>query len=809
MNFNNSPKSSIVSIGQINFSGPESSASPVDENDLPILPTRNLVLFPGVTLPISLGRENSLRTAKLSEENHIPIGVLCQSKPDIESPAIPDDFFQYGVVADVIKVIDLPDGSHTAIVHARGSFELLGDGLHTHPETGISAAIKPIKEINPRTGDKEFEVLVTEIKNLMLGILDSTNDAPEDFVFNIKHTEDPDLLINLIATHLPIEPTRKIKLLAQKRLKSRAFLLLTELSISKQLAQITQSIQQRTHSSLTEQQRSNFLQHQLESIKRELYGDIDETDKMLERGRKVPFPDEAYKVFVKEVEKLSRLNPQSPDYAVQYSYLETLLAMPWLKYDPENDNLSHAREILDNDHYGLEKVKERILEQLAVIMNNPEGKAPILCFVGAPGVGKTSLGESIARAMNRKYQRVSLGGLHDEAELRGHRRTYIGAMPGRIIESVKRGGSSNPVLLLDEIDKMSKDYKGDPSAALLEILDPEQNCHFHDNFIDIDYDLSKVLFIATANSLNGISQPLLDRLEIIDLSGYLPEEKIEIAKRHLIPKILKENKLEPQDITVSDEALTYIIDNYTSEGGVRQLEKKITAIIRKTILRKVSGDQYEKSITPSVVREYLGVPIYSRDSYEGNNFAGVVTGLAWTANGGEILYIETSLSKGNGEKLTLTGNLGDVMKESAFIALEYVRSHAANIGIDPALFEKYNVHIHVPEGAVPKDGPSAGITIATSIVSAFLQRKVKKNIAMTGEITLRGKVMPVGGIKEKMLAAKRAGIKEIILSQENEKNVEDIPSKYREGLVFNYVNTVDEVLNLAMTDEKVDNALVL
>lgn len=809
MNFNNSAKSSIVSIGQINLSGQDPTPSPVDDKDLPILPTRNLVLFPGVTLPISLGRENSLHTAKLSEENHTPIGVLCQSRPDIETPSITDDFFQYGVIADVIKVIDLPDGSHTAIVHARGCFELLGDGVHNHSSKGISASIKPIKEIAPRTGDKEFEVLVTEIKNLMLGILESSNDAPEDFIFNLKHTDDPELLINLVATHLPIEPDRKIKLLAQKRLKSRAFLLLTELSISKQLTQITQSIQQRTHSSLTEQQRSNYLQHQLEAIKRELYGDLDETDKLFERSRKVPFPDHAQKVFVKEVEKLSRLNPQSPDYAVQYSYLETLLSLPWLNYEPENNDLLQARQILDNDHYGLENVKERILEQLAVIINNPEGKAPILCFVGAPGVGKTSLGQSIAKAMNRKYQRVSLGGLHDEAELRGHRRTYIGAMPGRVIESVKRSESSNPVLLLDEIDKMSKDYKGDPSAALLEILDPEQNCHFHDNFIDIDYDLSKVLFIATANTLNGISQPLLDRLEIIELSGYLPEEKIEIAKRHLIPKILKENNLTSQEIDFTDEALNFIIDSYTSEGGVRQFEKKINAIVRKTILHKVNNDVYDKTITPAIVRQYLGVPMYIRDRYEGNDFAGVVTGLAWTANGGEILYIETSLSKGKGEKLTLTGNLGDVMKESAVIALEYVKSHAANIGIDPEFFEKYNVHIHVPEGAVPKDGPSAGITITTSIVSAFLQKKVKKNIAMTGEITLRGKVLPVGGIKEKMLAAKRAGIKEIILSKENQKNVEDILPIYREGLAFHYVDTIDEALAIAITNESAEEAVAL
>lgn len=810
MNFDNSGKASIVSIGQINIGGKEIAPTPYNPEDLPILPTRNLVLFPEVTLPISLGRENSLRTAKLAEERHIPIGILCQNRPETEAPALPEDFYSFGVIADVIKVIDLPDGSHTAIVHAREKFEVIDSGTGISlPEAELSAHVKPIKDISPRSSDKEFEVLTGEIKQLTLEIIESNQNTAEDFIFNIKHTNDAELLINLIATHLPIESENKIKLLSQKRIKSRAFLLLTELHVAKQLAQLSQSIQQRTHANITDQQRTTFLQHQLESIKRELYGDLDETDKLLERGRKVPFPDYAYKTFVKEVDKLGRLNPQSPDYAVQYSYLDTLLSLPWLKYDQENQDLAKAREILNNDHYGLDKVKERILEQLAVIMNNSEGKAPILCLVGAPGVGKTSLGESIARAMNRKYQRISLGGLHDEAELRGHRRTYIGAMSGRIIESIKRAGTSNPILLLDEIDKMNRDYKGDPSAALLEILDPEQNCHFHDNFIDIDYDLSKVLFIATANTLSTLSQPLLDRLEIIDISGYLEEEKIEIAKRHLIPKLLKDNLLTEENLNFTDEALISIIENYTAESGVRQLEKKIATIIRKIILRKMSGEEYEKTITSQIVKDYLGVALYSREKYEGNEYPGVVTGLAWTANGGEILFIETSLSTGKGEKLTLTGNLGDVMKESAVIALEYVKAHAATFGIDTSLFEKYNVHIHVPEGAVPKDGPSAGITITTSIVSAFRQCKVKPYLAMTGEMTLRGKVLPVGGIKEKMLAAKRAGIKEIILSRENQKNVEDIPETYRKNLTFHFVDNIEEVISLAVTNEIAKNALTL
>ncbi|MDE6403992.1 MAG: endopeptidase La, partial [Muribaculaceae bacterium] len=473
------------------------------------------------------------------------------------------------------------------------------------------------------------------------------------------------------------------------------------------------------------------------------------------------FPDSAYQQFTKEVDKLGRLSQQSPDYAVQYSYIETLLALPWLKYDVENDNFNEAREILNNDHYGLEKVKDRILEQLAVIMNNRDGKAPILCFVGAPGVGKTSLGQSIARAMGRKYQRVSLGGLHDEAEIRGHRRTYIGAMPGRIMEAIKKAGTSNPVLLLDEIDKIGADYKGDPSSALLEVLDPEQNCHFHDNYIDIDYDLSKVLFIATANTLSTLSQPLLDRMEIINISGYLLEEKVEIALQHLIPRLLSDNKLTADDLDFTKEAIATIIEKYTSESGVRQLEKQLASIVRKVILKRMSNEPYQNVVTPVEIEQYLGIPRYSKDRYEGNEYAGVVTGLAWTAVGGEILYIETSLTPGKGEKLTLTGNLGNVMKESAMIALQYVKSHADQIGIDKSLFEKYDIHIHVPEGAIPKDGPSAGITMVTSIVSAFTQRRVRERLAMTGEITLRGRVLPVGGIKEKILAAKRAGITDI------------------------------------------------
>ncbi len=556
--------------------------------------------------------------------------------------------------------------------------------------------------------------------------------------------------------------------------------------------------------------RQAFLHQQMEAIRQELYGDTDDDRESLrKRSEEVAFSEAARKVFDKELDKLGRLNPQSPDYAVQFSYLETLLDLPWLKYSELNTDLELARETLDVDHYGLTKVKERILEQIAVLMNNPSGKAPILCLVGPPGVGKTSLGRSIAAALGRSYQRVSLGGLHDEAEIRGHRRTYIGAMPGRIIDAIKRAGDSNPVLLLDEVDKIGSDFKGDPSAALLEVLDPEQNCRFHDNYIDVDYDLSKVLFIATANTLSTLSQPLLDRMEIINLAGYLLEEKVEIAMRHILPTLREENNLKPKEVNVTPEAVAEIVEKYTSESGVRQLEKELSTIVRKVILAKMLGKKVPAKIGPKHLKEFLGVEKFSKDRYEGNEFAGVVTGLAWTAVGGEILFIESSLSKIKGDKLTLTGNLGNVMKESATIAFQYVKSHAAELGIAEEAFEKYQLHLHVPEGAIPKDGPSAGITMATAIASAFTQRKIRNRLAMTGEITLRGKVLPVGGIKEKILAAKRAGITDIILSSDNKKDIAEIDSVYVSGLTFHYVNTVLEVMDIALLSEKVANPIAI
>ncbi len=799
----------IVPIGQIDIDPSKFTTEPCVD-DLPLIAARNLVLFPGVTIPISLGRANSFTTADIAYRNNIPIGIVCQRIPEEENPVIPSGVYKYGVVADVLKVFNLPDGTHTAVVRARDKFKILDAGPgFTIPQAKLSAQVKIIKDTTPRSSDKEFVALSDAIRESTLNLLKKTSDGANELIFNIANYNEPVGLINLVATHTPFDSQFKQSLMAKHRIKERAFALLTELSRNEQMVEISREIQQRAKHNLDEQQRNVFLQQQMEAIRQELYGDSDETVVFQERADETDFPENIRKTFDKELEKLRRLNPQSPDYSVQYTYLETLLDLPWNNFSPLNTDFAKAQEILNNDHYGLEKVKSRILEQLAVLMNTPDGKAPILCLCGAPGVGKTSLGQSIARALGRSYQRVSLGGLHDEAEIRGHRRTYIGAMPGRIMDAMRRSGSSNPVLLLDEVDKIGHDFKGDPSAALLEVLDPEQNCKFHDNYIDVDYDLSKVLFIATANTLSTLSQPLLDRMEIIDISGYLLEEKIEIAQRHIAPRLLAEHNFAENEITFTNDSLVKIVESYTSESGVRQLEKKIAAVIRKIVLSKMSGKQYPTEIKPEHLREFLGVEIYNKDRYEGNNYAGVVTGLAWTAVGGEILFIESSLSKGKGEKLTLTGNLGDVMKESAVIALQYVKSHASLLGIDSDLFDKYSLHIHVPEGAIPKDGPSAGITMATSIVSTFTQRKVKDRVAMTGEITLRGKVLPVGGIKEKILAAKRAGITDIILSKDNRKDIDDISEKYLTGLSFHYVDNVMEVVNIAITDEKVSDAIEL
>jgi len=795
-------------FGQIDIDAKRFEIEP-SPDDLPLLATRNLVLFPGVTIPISLGRENSVLTASEASERRIPIGIVCQTNPEEENPSVTTGLYKYGVVADVLKVFDLPDGSKTALVRGRGKFRIIGRGARKLlPEAALSAKVKLISEPVAKD-DNEFQVLVDQVKQAAVSIINKTVENSKEIIFSFNQLSSSAELINFICTNMHFEPDIKIQLLAKPNLADRAFMLLSELAKNEEKVDISRDIMQRTRQNMDQNQRNAFLQQQMETIREELYGDADEADELMRKSLGLNMPEKARTVFDKEVDKLRRLNPQSPDYAVQYTYLENLLELPWQCETELNTDFEAARQILEEDHYGLEKVKERVLEQLAVLMNNPKGKAPILCFVGAPGVGKTSLGRSVARALGRNYQRVSLGGLHDESEIRGHRRTYIGAMPGRIIEAMKRAKSSNPVLLLDEIDKIGKDYKGDPSSALLEVLDPEQNRFFHDNYVDIDYDLSHVLFIATANTLSTLQQPLLDRMEVIDLSGYLLEEKVEIARRHLEPRVCSEHSLSSGELQISDAALVKIIENYTSESGVRQLEKRLASLARKRVLAKMSGADFPAVVEPEHLKDMLGLPPFSKDRYEGNQFAGVVTGLAWTQVGGEILMAEASLSPGKGEKLTITGNLGDVMKESAAIALQWVRSHAKSIGIDQSLFERYNLHIHFPEGAIPKDGPSAGITIATAIVSAFTQRRVAERLAMTGEITLRGKVLPVGGIKEKILAAKRAGITDIVISSENRKDIEDIAQRYIDGLTFHYVETVSEVIKLAVTDQMAADAIEL
>ena len=769
--------------------------------DLPVIATRNLVLFPHVTIPIALIRNNARKVAKYAADNHISIGICCQLDPADEHPDSVKKVFSHGVIADVIQVIDLPGGAQTALVRARDKFKILGEAPgNTIPESELNVTAKPVADRLSSSPDKEFDVLIKSIREACASVV-GNSEGGQGLLMTIEHMDEAAELVNTIATNLPLDPRDKMKMLAINLVKQRAFKLFQSMQALLDSVEIANNIKERAREEMNQQSRNAFLQQQMNAIREELYGEEgEEVEKLRRKASQLNLPENAAKTVDKEIDKLARLNPSIPDYSTLLSYLETVLDLPWNVTTPLNEDFAVAEEVLNNDHYGLEKVKDRILEQLAVLMNNPNGKAPILCLVGAPGVGKTSLGQSVARALGRNYQRVSLGGLHDEAEIRGHRRTYIGAMPGRIIESLRRAKSSNPVILLDEVDKIGSDFKGDPSAALLEVLDPEQNCHFHDNYIDVDFDLSNVLFIATANTLSTLSQPLLDRMEIIEISGYLVEEKMEIARRHLLPRVLKQHNMDVDDVSISDDALKGIIEQYTSESGVRQLDKALSAVVRKTVLRKMRKKDYPHEIMPEHLHDYLGLQRHNSDHYEGNDFAGVVTGLAWTAVGGEILFIESSLSKGKGEKLTLTGNLGDVMKESAVIALQYVKAHADELSIDPELFDTYNLHIHVPEGAIPKDGPSAGITMATSIVSAFTRKKVRERLAMTGEITLRGKVLPVGGIKEKILAAKRAGISDIILSDENRRDVEDINERYLAGLNFHYVSTVLDVMKTAITD---------
>ena len=775
---------------------------------VPVLPVRNLVLFPSVVSPILIGRESSKLLIQQAEKKHITIGVVTQRDPEVELP-LQADLYDTGVYAKVVKTLTLPNGNITAIVQAQGRMKV-DKMLKSMPY--LECKVSPLEELQPEKNDREFKTAVSDLREQVEKYIEVSEDIPDEASFAIKNITNDIMAVNFICSNMPFSVKEKMKLLEKELVKERLFNLMKIINREINLQNLKADIRNKTREDIDEQQRNYFLQQQIKNMQAEIgNGDSMEKQELLRKAAKKKWSMEIEKVFLKEADKLDNLNPQSPDFNVQLNYLQTLVNLPWNEYTEDDLDLKRAQTILDKDHYGMEKVKERILEHMAVLALRGDLKSPIICLYGPPGVGKTSLGKSIAEAMRRKYVRMSLGGLHDEAEIRGHRRTYIGAMPGRIIKSIQKAGSSNPVFILDEIDKVTQmTHNGDPASALLEVLDPEQNNAFHDNYLDVDYDLSKVLFIATANNLSTIPRPLLDRMEVIEVSGYITEEKIEIAKRHLIPRELENTGQNVRGMKPSfnKAAIEMIIERYTRESGVRQLEKQINKALRKIAYkRQVEENADYKKITPKEIEDLLGKPPFYRDIYQGNDYAGVVTGLAWTSVGGEILFIETSLSKGKGNKLTLTGNLGDVMKESAILALEYVKAHAETLNIDYRIFDNWNIHIHVPEGATPKDGPSAGITIATSIASALTQRKVRKNTAMTGEITLRGKVLPVGGIKEKILAAKRAGITDIVMCKENEKDILEIPDMYLKGITFHYVENVQDVWSFALTKEIVDHPL--
>ncbi|MCL2650665.1 MAG: endopeptidase La [Candidatus Azobacteroides sp.] len=774
--------------------------------EMPILPLKNMVFFPGLPTPVNVGRSKSLKLIQDIQKKKGLLGVFCQKDLNIDEPR-QDDLFPVGVVAEILNVLEENDNNMTILLLGEKRVNLK-EIASTEPYLKGKVALRD--DIYPPKNDKEYKAQLNSIKDLTLFMLSSKMMPPDFILDSLRKSKDYEYIVNLAFSSLEATAEQKQAIIACDDVKERMNMLLTLLNHDVQLLEIKESIKHKTKVDIDQQQREYFLQQEMKNIQEALGGNIHDIEikEIKEKAPKINFSPEVRAAFERELNKLERLHPQSPDYSTQMTYIQNILTTPWNEYTKDNFNLKRAKKILDKDHFGLDKVKERILEHLAVLKLKGDMKSPIICLYGPPGVGKTSLGKSVAEALSRKYVRLSLGGLHDESEIRGHRRTYIGAMSGRIISSMQKAGSSNPVIVLDEIDKIGVDYKGDPSAALLEVLDPEQNFAFHDNYLDIDYDLSKVLFIATANTLNTVSQPLIDRMEIIDVNGYILEEKVEIAKRHLLPKQLENHGIAKDAFDIPKITMEIIIESYTRESGVRELDKKLAKIMRK-IARKIAEDaDYPKSLNPEDLYEYLGVVEYSKDKYQGNDYVGVVTGLAWTAAGGEILFVETSLSKGKGSKLTLTGNLGDVMKESAVLALEYIRAHASQLGINDDIFENWNVHIHVPEGAIPKDGPSAGVTMATSLASAFTQRKVKSNIAMTGEITLRGKVLPVGGIKEKILAAKRAGIIEIILCKDNKKNIDEINDIYLKGLKFHYVNDISEVFDIALLKEKVKNAIL-
>ncbi len=767
--------------------------------ELPILPLKNTVLFPGVILPISVGREKSLRLVKDVYAGDRFLGAIAQKDTDKDDPGF-DDLYQTGTVAQIIKLLEMPDGSTSIIIQGKKRFKIV-EPLQEQPYG--RAKIEAVGELGKPDDQQEFDAIVGSLRDIALKIIKISANLPQEASFAIKNIESTVFLVNFISSNTDISVQEKQKLLQVDDLKERATMLLELLSRELQMTELKNDIQSKVKKDIDQQQREFLLQQQMKTIQNELGGNSVDQDieDLKKKGKDKKWSDKVAQAFNKELSKLQRMNPATAEFSLQLNYLQTLLDIPWNEFTEDNFNLKHAQKVLDEDHFGLEKVKERILEYLAVLKLKKDLKSPILCLYGPPGVGKTSLGRSVAKALGRKYVRMSLGGVHDEAEIRGHRKTYIGALPGRVMQNIKKGGSANPVFVLDEIDKIGRSVHGDPASALLEVLDPEQNDHFYDNYLEQEFDLSKVLFIATANNISSIHPALLDRMELIDVNGYIVEEKAEIAKQHLIPKQLEAHGLKKKDAKIPKNVVEYIIDNYTRESGVRELDKTLAKVTRNIAKKVAFDEEYKPAIKISDVQKILGAPKYMKDRYQGNEFAGVVTGLAWTAVGGQILFVETSLSRGKG-KLTLTGNLGDVMKESASIAMAYLKAHSNYLGIDPDLFDKWDVHIHVPEGAIPKDGPSAGITMLTSLASAFTQRKLRRSVAMTGEITLRGKVIGVGGIKEKILAAKRADIKNVILSAENKKDVDEINDFYLKGLSIHYVDEVMEVLDFVLLKEK-------
>lgn len=769
---------------------------------LPILPLRNTVLFPGVVVPITAGRDKSIQLINEANAGNKVIGVVAQRNPDVENPT-PEHLFQTGTVARILRVLKMPDGNTTVIIQGKKPFEI---AQYTQEEPYLKADIKSTGWVKPESGDPEFSAIVESIKDLAYKIIKNNPNLPSEASFAIKNIESNAFLVHFVSANLSIDVAQKQALLEMTDLKARAMAVLGYMDVELQKLQLKNDIQSKVRNDLDQQQREYFLHQQMKTIQEELGGISyeEEVNEMVEQSKNKLWDQKTAKHFEKELQKLQRMNPQVAEYGIQRNYLELMLELPWNQFSTDVFDLKKAQKILDRDHFGLADVKKRIIEHLAVLKLRNDMKSPILCLYGPPGVGKTSLGRSIAEALGRSYVRMSLGGLRDEAEIRGHRKTYIGAMPGRIVQNMKKAETSNPVFVLDEIDKLSQGFQGDPSSALLEVLDPEQNNAFYDNFLELGYDLSRVLFVATANNLSNIQPALLDRMELIPVSGYTQEEKVHIAKKHLLPKQLKEHGLKPSDLKVSASSLQKIIGGYTRESGVRQLEKQIAKVVRHAAKSIAMEESYELNPDPQTIESILGVPRMERDRYENNDIAGVVTGLAWTSVGGDILFIESILSPGKGA-LNITGNLGKVMKESATIALEYIKAHADQWNIPQEVFDKYNIHIHVPEGATPKDGPSAGITMLTSLVSLFTQRKVKAKLAMTGEITLRGRVLPVGGIKEKILAAKRADIKEIILCVDNKKDIAEIEPEYIKGLTFHYVREMSEVLDIAVTAQKVKN----